>query len=324
MGRKNNGALAVDPMAGIQFGNQTAQQKLNTKKNSGQAQRYWKEFSNANTSEARRAQIQNAWGFTGGPQVGQTGNNGGQQETGGPDFSDVMGQANQAASGLFGQIQQEGAFNPGSFQEQQNAAYNSVMDQFNRSNQPVFDKQQKDFQSRMMEQGIDPNSERYRYEYQQLQDSQNTARQNAESQAYQSGLGAQQQGWNQASAQYQMPYQNLGAFNGYMSAQANAELQNAQNAFTGAQNDAQRKAAWEQMVYQMAHQKGGGGGSTGLTFQQQMALQQAAQTGQLNNAVILQGMQNVNGANQNGSATNGAVQGFTAGVGNGITNALLR
>jgi hypothetical protein len=108
-------------------------------------------------------------------------------------------------------------------------AQQSVMDQFNRSQEPQFAREDADFQQRMAEQGIDPNSGRYKTEYQNLQQAHNNARQNAMDQAYTTGLGAQQQAFNQNYNAQQLPAEFAKTFMNYQQTPylTNAELQKA-------------------------------------------------------------------------------------------------
>jgi hypothetical protein len=79
------------------------------------------------------------------------------------------------------------------------------MDQFNRQMDPQFARQNQDFQQQMMSQGIDPNSDAYKLQYEAMQRSQNDARLSAQSQAYQLGMQSQQQGFGQYMQGLQYP-----------------------------------------------------------------------------------------------------------------------
>lgn len=98
-----------------------------------------------------------------------------------------------------------------------------AMDSFNRNMQPQFQQEEAAFRQRMAEQGIDPNSEGAQRQFKQLQDNQNSARQNAMTNAFQLGQGeqaqqygqawgSQQQAFNQAQGSQQQAFgQQLGA-----------------------------------------------------------------------------------------------------------------
>ena len=83
----------------------------------------------------------------------------------------------------------------------------SVMDQFNRRMDPQFARQNQDFQQQMMSQGIDPNSDAYKLQYEAMQRAQNDARLSAQSQAYQLGMESQKQGFGQYMQGLQYPLQ---------------------------------------------------------------------------------------------------------------------
>lgn len=83
----------------------------------------------------------------------------------------------------------------------------SVMDQFNRQMDPQFARQSQDFQQQMISQGIDPNSDAYKLQYEAMQRAQNDARLSAQSQAYQLGMQSQQQGFGQYMQGLQYPLQ---------------------------------------------------------------------------------------------------------------------
>lgn len=95
------------------------------------------------------------------------------------------------------------------FQASMDKAYGNVMDQFNRSMQPEFDRQNAEFNQRMAEQGIDPNSGSYQAQYRALQNAQNEARQNAMNQATQQAYAVQQQGFQQQQGAYLTPFQAM-------------------------------------------------------------------------------------------------------------------
>lgn len=190
------------------------------------------------------------------------------------------------------QVQQ---FQPGDFQQQFQGAYDHALDQFNRSSQPAFDRQNQDFQQMAAERGWDPSSKVYQDSLKQIQDSQNSARLNAQDTAYQTGLGAQNQAYTQqsntygqnlgaqgqqfgqygtgysqnlgaqgqqfgqASSTYQMPFQSLSALSPYLQAQYGSQQAQQQQGYTQ-QNAAQgqdyaKELAALQQRYQMQNQQ---------------------------------------------------------------------
>lgn len=93
------------------------------------------------------------------------------------------------------------------FGEARDKAYGDVMSQFNRSMEPEFQKQNAEFQQRMADQGLDPNSGAYQAQYKALADAQNNARLNAQSQASQQAYQVQQQAFGQGQAATMMPFE---------------------------------------------------------------------------------------------------------------------
>jgi hypothetical protein len=124
---------------------------------------------------------------------------------------DVMGQAGQSSQNFVGNagaasqniLNQAGGYEQG-FNSQLESARKNVMDQFERTMAPQFQREQSEFQQRMAEQGIDPNSGAYQAQYKAMMDSQNSQRLNAQSQAFQLGAGYQQQGFGQFMQGQQM------------------------------------------------------------------------------------------------------------------------
>lgn len=93
------------------------------------------------------------------------------------------------------------------FTNQLEGARQNVMDQFERTMAPQFQREQAEFQQRMAEQGIDPNSGAYQAQYKAMADAQNAQRLNAQSQAFQLGAGYQQQGFEQGIQGQMLPFQ---------------------------------------------------------------------------------------------------------------------
>lgn len=239
-------------------------------------------------------------------------------------------------------------FNPGDFQQQFQGAYDTALNQFNRSSQPAFDKQKQDFQQMVAERGIDPTSEQYRQMYKSMiSDPQETARLNAQDAAYQTGLGAQNQAYSQASGTYgqnlgaqgqqfgqasttfQMPYQNLSALSPYLQAQYGNQAAQQQQGFTQqnmatSQGYAKELAALQQK-YQMqnlqfgaAHQQPNGA----LTYEQRLGLANNDAINNLNNGIVLSTLQG--NQQQPNNIYNSGIQGLASGFGAGITSGLMK
>lgn len=101
------------------------------------------------------------------------------------------------------------------FQSQMDQARQNVMNEFERSMGPQFQREEDQFRQRMAEQGIDPNSGAYQVQYQNMKEAQNAARQGAQAQAFQLGAGYQQQFFQQGMEGRRLPLEQLAATTPY-------------------------------------------------------------------------------------------------------------
>lgn len=175
------------------------------------------------------------------------------QQTWEQQFGTLNYGANQGLASQMQYAQQQGAFNPGSFQEQMDKAYSNVMQQFERTNKEQFQQEQQQFQQMAAERGLDPAGEAYKALQKQVYDRQDMARQNAMSTAQQAAQGVQAQAYGQAAQTYGMPFQQMGAFAPFYGAQANMQGQMMGQQFQlGSQREqraadvAQTQAGWQQ------------------------------------------------------------------------------
>jgi len=202
-------------------------------------------------------------------------------------FERIGGQASSGVEQFMQQIQQQGAFQPGSYQDMMNQAYQNVMNQYEMTQAPEFERQQAQFQQMAAERGLDPNSEAYKTMQQQLNQRQDFARQSAMAQAQQQAQGVQAQGFNQALQQYQSPTAMLGAFSPFYS-------QFGQQQQFKTQAELQR----EQMANQLAMQRMSSGATLGaaqagqygkLSPEQQFELQRMRNEGAIRLEEMRQG-----------------------------------
>jgi hypothetical protein len=184
----------------------------------------------------------------------------------------------QGINQYLGYMQQQGQFQPGSFQDQMNQAYGNVMQQFEQTTAPQFQREQGEFAQMAAERGLDPNSEAYKSLQGQLAQRQDLARQQAMNQASQQAYGVQEQGFNQAAQQYQMPAQMLGQLGGYYGEMGAGARLGQQQQFEAGQSALDRAQRIKELQMQIAGQRRGGGG---LSFEQQRQLQQEAIAGQM-------------------------------------------
>lgn len=206
------------------------------------------------------------------------------------------------------QMQQNGAFNPGTFDDQFNKAYDTTMNRFERRMNPQFSQQREDFDQRMAERGISAGNEAYNREFQNFQQSQEDARLNAMDQAYNTGMAAQNQAYGQAANTYQMPAQMLGAYSPFYAGQTNQMMQNDAQAH---ELDAMKRQFGYNMKLQAAAPRGGGGGGGGMSMADRFALMDR----EMYNQMVMQGMQNTQGGQQQGNPyTNGILNGVATGT----------
>ena len=175
----------------------------------------------------------------------------------------------QGINQYLGYMQQQGQFQPGSFGEQMNKAYGDVMQQFQQTTGPQFQREQAEFAQMAAERGLDPNSEAYRSLQGQLSRRQDLARQQAMNQASQAAQAVQAQGFEQAAQQYQMPAQMLGQFAPFYGQMGEDVRQQNLLAFQGQQGALDRATQIKLANIQAQAARGGGGG---LSLQDQMAL----------------------------------------------------
>jgi hypothetical protein len=235
-------------------------------------------------------------------------------------FERVGGQTAAGIESLMGQIQGQGAFQPGSYQDMMNQAYQNVMNQFEMTQGPQFQREQADFQQMAAERGLDPNSEAYKTLQSQLNQRQDLARQGAMAQAQQQAQAVQAQGFQQAAQQYQMPGQMLGAYSPFYSQ-------------FGAQQESLRQAqlAREEMANRLEQQRISAGATLGaaqtgifgrLSPQQELAEREKQRAHEWAVAGMKYGPQAPQPLPPSPSAGNAFVGGLAQGIGAGMTSAL--
>lgn len=237
-------------------------------------------------------------------------------------------QVGEVSSGLMQNVMNQGAFTPTglpSFTDQnydqwRQAAQDQAMGYFDQQMEPQFAREEEDFRQRMVNQGVDPSSERYQREYDQLRQTQDNARNQARFNAFQAGqaeqaqqfgqtLGANQQMFNQQLQQYQLPMQQLQAFNPYYQSMQQAYTNQVNQQFQAQQNALDRDLQRWRDQLAMSGRGGGGGG-----------VPRAPQDPFLDyyNNLVQQGLNNAAGMPQGGwqdAAIAGAAQGISAGLG---------
>lgn len=226
-----------------------------------------------------------------------------------PTFDTTTGQANQAISGAFQNIQNLQPMNM-DYGAMRQKAEQMAMDSFNRNMQPQFQREEADFRQRMAEQGIDPNGEQARKQFEQLKQQQNAMVQNAQTSAFQAGQGEQAQMFDQGVTGQLLPYQKLSALQPFYASQAASNMQGSQNSWQAKQNELNRQA-------QMAMAKMGGGGN-GMSMADRYALMDR----EMYNNMVMASMQN--GQQMPNQTGNAAVAGIGQGIANAVVGSALR
>jgi len=235
-------------------------------------------------------------------------------------FERVGGQTAAGIESLMGQIQGAGAFQPGSYQDQMNQAYQNVMNQFEMTQGPQFAREQADFQQMAAERGLDPNSEAYKTLQQQLNQRQDFARQGAMLQAQQQAQAVQAQGFGQALQQYQAPAAMLGAYSPFYQ-QFGQQQENLRQA----------ELAREEMANRLRQQEISAGATLGaaqtgifgrLSPQQELAERERQRAHEWAVAGMKYGPQAPQPLPPSPSAGSAFVGGLAQGIGAGITSAL--
>lgn len=215
-----------------------------------------------------------------------------------------------AMQGFLSQMQNQGAFNPGSFAEQQQKAYQNVMDRFNYATDPAFAKQRAEFQQMAAERGLDPSGQAYRSQQDELYRQQETARQEAMRMANTEAGAVGQQAFERALAQYQAPGQMLGQFAPFYGAMGGVEGQRQAQQFEREMNPILFNQKLQEIAASGRASAGAAAaGRTPLSDQLALADRQAANEYMLNQA---------NAMNRFGGVAPGGGGGFANSFGQGL------
>ena len=145
------------------------------------------------------------------------------------------------------QLQTQGAFQPGEYEDTYQQAYQNVMGQFESQTAPEFARQNEAVEAMIAQRGIDPTGKQAERLREQMYQQQEQARQQAMYSAEQMGRGLQQQRFQQELTQYQVPTAQLQALQGYFSGQVGQLEAQRQREFE-AREAAKNRALQEQMA----------------------------------------------------------------------------
>ena len=176
-----------------------------------------------------------------------------------------------------------------------------VMNQFEQTMGPEFARQDAEFNQRMLEQGIDPNSGAYQNQYRAIKNAQNEARQSAMTNAFTTGASYEQQGWQQQIQNQMLPAQLWQAYEKpYITQYASQQ--------EAIQKEKDRQAALE-------NARISGGSNTSAAQIQAQAQRDVA---------AMQAMQNYGNQGQGQNPWNAVAQGVGTGAGAAATNWALK
>lgn len=224
-------------------------------------------------------------------------------------FDTVTQQGNEGLADQFDQIQKQGAFNPGSFQDTQKEAQNNAFNAFQEEYQPLFQQQNDSFLAQQAASGNPANAEGYQKGKNNLLRSQYNTTAAAQNQAYQAGLGAQAQAYGQAYQTHETPYVNTQYFNPQYQQQGQEKLQGSQ-----IQGQKDISAMNNATALQQSHISAGAGlQGIQANIQAQYGLQSNEFAQQM--ALYAQQLGYGNGQNAGNSAINGIAQGAGAAIG---------
>lgn len=167
-----------------------------------------------------------------------------QEMTSGQQIEQLQTGAGQNIQAYLQQLQAQGAFQPGEYEDTYQQAYQNVMGQFESQAAPEFARQNEAVEAMIAQRGIDPTGKQAERLREQMYQNQSQARQQAMYQAEQMGRGLQQQRFQQELTQYQVPTAQLQALQGYYTGQlgqVEAQRQREAEAQQAAKNRALQK-----------------------------------------------------------------------------------
>lgn len=217
--------------------------------------------------------------------------------------------AGQNIQSYLQQLQGQGAFQPGAYEDTYQQAYQNVMGQFELQNREQFGREQEAAEAMIAQRGIDPTGAQAQRIRDQVYQRQENARQQAMYSAEQLGRNLQQQQFQQDLTTYQVPTAQLQALQGYYTGQLGSVEAQRQREFE-AQQAAKQRALQRELAA-----KGGGADPFAL-----MQAEYGYKRDLLYDAQALQGGQQ---QRQPGVGT-GIAQGLAQGIGTGISMGLMR
>lgn len=233
------------------------------------------------------------------------------QQTPEEQVTNIQTGVGQNISDYLKQLQAQGAFNPGEYEDTYQQAYQNVMGQFELQNQQAFQQQNQQIEQMIAERGIDPTGRQAQNLRQQLYKQQDQARQQAMYQAENMGRQLQEQRFQRDLIKYNVPTQQLGALQGYFGGQLGQVEAEKQRQFEAEQAEKQREASKD-----VARIGGGGGKADPFAL---MEAEYRYKRDLLYDQAALMGQQK--GPNPWNQAAAGFATGVGAGLGRGLAGA---
>lgn len=163
------------------------------------------------------------------------------EQTPGQQQTNIGTESGQSVIDYFGQLQQQGAFNPGDYAETYRQAVDNVMGEFELQNKEQFQFENSAMEQQIAERGIDPQGVQARRMRDQLYNNQDKARQQSMYQGEQFGRSLQQQRFEQDLSRYNVPASQLQAIQGYFAGQLGSVEAEKQRKYEAAQAEKDRQ-----------------------------------------------------------------------------------
>lgn len=208
------------------------------------------------------------------------------------------------------QLQKQGAFNPGDYANDYQAAYQNVYDQFEAQNAQQFAQEAEGVEEMIAQRGLDPAGRQAERLRAQMAQNQGNLRRQAQLAAEQAGRAVEQQRFERDLTTYNVPTQQIAALSGLFSGQLGSVEAARQREFEAAQ----AKLTRDQQMKLAQMNKGGGGADPFALMEAEYKYKRDL----LYDQAALQGQQQGQGQNPLNSAASGFAQGFGAGIGSSL------
>lgn len=232
------------------------------------------------------------------------------QQTPEQQVGNVQTEVGQSMMDYLGQLQSQGAFNPGDYEASYQQAAQNVMDQFQMQNAQQFQQEAEGVEEMIAQRGIDPTGRQAERLRAQMAQNQGNLKRQAQLAAEQAGRTVQQQRFEQDLTRYNVPTDQIAKIGSLFTGQLGSVEAQRQREFEGQQN----KLTREQQMKMAQMNKGGGGPDPMALMEREYQLKRDL----LYDQAAIQGQNNGGGNNVANSAASGFAQGFGAGLGSNL------